>query len=129
MTTKTKDYKVELRVDGIIHVHYNAGTKVTVETLKELQQVYAQITTIKRPFIFTGDEFVSITTDARRYAAEMDQTNPSLGHVFVAKNLAQKILAQYYFKFNRPKHPLKVVGSFEEGIHYIHMNYQLHEMV
>lgn len=126
MQVESQEYIVQLRQDGIIHVHYKAATKVTKSTLKELEKIYIDLTSIKRPFIFTGDEFVSITNEARKYAAEMDRRIPSLGSAFVAKNLAQKILANYYFKFNKPVNPLKVVGSFDEGLAFINETYELH---
>ena len=128
MQTQTNNYIVKLRDDGIIHVHYRADTKVTIEILKELEKIYSELTTIKRPYIFTGEEFVSITNEARKYAAEMDKQIPSLGSVFVAKNLAQKILAHYYYKFNKPVNPLQVVSTFEEAVDYITKNYELYPL-
>lgn len=55
----------------------------------------------------------------------MDRVIPLIGSVFVAQNLAQKILAQYYFKFNRPAKTLQVVSPFDEGIETIYRTYQL----
>lgn len=56
----------------------------------------------------------------------MDRKIASLGSAFVAKNLAQKILANYYFKFIKPVNPLKVVGSFDEGLAFINETYELY---
>lgn len=65
MQAENDIYRIVLRPDGIIHVHYKKGAKVTVDILKELAGIYTSMTKIDRPYIFTGDEFVSITNEAR----------------------------------------------------------------
>lgn len=125
MITETTEYKVSLLPEGIIHVHYKEGTKVTVNTLKELEELYFQLTDIPRPYIFTAEEFISFSNETLKYAQEMDLRIPISGSVVVAVNLAQKILAQYYFKLKRPHKPVHVASTFEEGIAYLSSKYPL----
>ena len=125
MEITTQQFRVVLLEEGIIHLHYFAGTKVTKDLLDEVYTCFDRITTISRPMLFSGDEFVSFTNEARKYAAQMENSIPSTIHAIVAANLAQKILAQYYFKFVRTKKPMYVCSTIEEGLRYIRENCKL----
>lgn len=112
-------FNVRLRSDGIVHVHLKANTLVTVEMQMDMQDAYWEITSVKRPFIFTGDEFVSITYKARKNSKKMEPFVPNIGTAMVVRNLAQRIIADYYYKFDRPGIPYIVVTDFEKGIQWI----------
>lgn len=102
-----------------MHVHLKANTLVTVEMQMDMQDAYWEITSVKRPFIFTGDEFVSITNKARKNSKKMEPFVPNIGTAMVVRNLAQRIIAGYYYKFDRPGIPYIVVTDFEKGIQWI----------
>lgn len=125
MEITTPQFRIVLLEEGIIHLHYFAGTKVTKELLDEQYACFNRLTSIPRPILFSGDEFVSFTNEARKYAAQMEDTIPSTMHVVVAVNLAQKILSQYYFKFVRTQKPIYVCSTVEEGLKYIRETQQL----
>ena len=121
------NFEVTLRVDGIVHVHFKANTCITVELQDELEAIYNRITSQKRPFIFTGDEFVSITAKARGNAIVMAHRIPCSASAIVVNNLAQKIVADYYYKFNRPPEPYKVFKKMEEGLLWVQKNFDIPE--
>lgn len=128
MEISTQQFRVVLLDEGIIHLHYFAGTKVTKELLDEQYACFNRITDIPRPILFSGEEFVSFTNEARKYAAQMEDSIPSTAHAVVAINLAQKILTQYYFKFVKTKKPMYVCSSVEEGLNYIRANFRLEKV-
>lgn len=128
MEITTQHFRIKLLEEGIMHLHYFAGTKVTKDLLDEVYNCFDRITTIPRPILFSGDEFVSFTNEARKYAAQMENSIPSTMHAVVAANLAQKILAQYYFKFVRTKKPMYVCCNVEEGLNYIRKNFPLESL-
>jgi hypothetical protein len=108
---------VSKRSDLIIHVEFKPNTEITVEFQDELVAMYNQLTGGKKSlFIFEGGEFVSITKEARENAITIEDNTPTRASAIVVRNLAQKIVADFYYKINKPKQPFKVFWSFEKGI-------------
>jgi hypothetical protein len=111
---------VILRGDGIVHVSFLPNTEITVEFQQVLLNMYNEVTGGKKSlFIFDGGEFVSITKDARENAVAIEETTPTKASAIVVKNLAQKIIADFYYKVNRPKQPYKVFWQFDKAIEWL----------
>lgn len=108
-----------LRSDGIVHIHIKENTTINLLVQDEMIKLYWLLTDVKRPFVFTGDEFASITKEARENAIAMEDTVPISSSAIVVKNLAQKIIADYYYKFNRPKNPYSVFKKFDQAIDWL----------
>lgn len=120
------DYFIaKLRADGIVHVHVIENTLITIEVQNEMAKAYNEITDVSRPFIFTGGEFVSITSKARKNAIEMESSVPLSVNAIIVRNLAQRIIADYYYKFNKPINPYKVFNDFDKGIEWIASNFEI----
>lgn len=109
-----------LRDDGIMHISFKPNTHITVEAQEEMVKTYWQLTDIKRPFLFEGGDFVSVSIEARRNALFIEDQTPVLASAILVKNLGQRIIADYYYKVFPPKYPLKVFRSFDEGIAWLH---------
>lgn len=111
---------VTLRPDGIVHVSFLPHTEITVEFQQVLLDMYNEVTGGKKSlFVFDGGEFVSITKDARENAVAIEETTPTKASAIVVKNLAQKIIADFYYKVNRPKQPYKVFWQFDKAIEWL----------
>ncbi len=112
---------VTLRPDGIVHVSFLPHTEITVEFQQVLLDMYNEVTGGKKSlFVFDGGEFVSITKEARENAVAIEETTPTKASAIVVKNLAQKIIADFYYKVNRPKQPYKVFWQFDKAIEWLH---------
>jgi hypothetical protein len=108
---------VTMRHDGIVHVEFLPNTEITIELQDILIDFYNQITfSQKANFIFEGGEFVSITKEASENAIKIEKDALTIGSAVVFKNLGQRILADFYYKVNKPSKPCKVFSSFEKGI-------------
>lgn len=108
---------VSKRIDLIIHVSFKPNTEITIEFQDELVAMYNQLTEGKKSlFIFEGGEFVSITKEARENAITIEDNTPTRASAIVVRNLAQKIVADFYYKINKPKQPFKVFWSFDKAI-------------
>ena len=111
---------VSKRNDNIIHVCFKPNTEITIEFQVELVNMYDQLTGGEKSlFIFEGGEFVSVTKEARENAILIEGSTPTKASAIVVRNLAQKIVADFYYKINKPKQPFKVFWSFEKGIHWL----------
>lgn len=121
-------FTVQLRSDGIVHVHMKENAKVTVELQKFMEDAYNEVTKIKRPFIISGDEFVSVTKEARQNADAMARRVPLMCSAIIVRNLAQKIIADYYYKFNKPPQPYKIFRTFDDGILWLKSSFDIPEV-
>lgn len=111
---------VSLRTDDIVHVYFKPNTEITVPLQNTLIQLYNEITKgNKAYFIFEAGEFVSITKEARENAVRMEDDTPTIASAIVVRNLAQKIIADFYYTVNKPKQPYKVFSKFENGIEWL----------
>jgi hypothetical protein len=112
---------VAMRDDGIVHVYFKTNAVLDVKLQMALVDVYIQLIGDGfAPFIFEAGEFVTVTKEARDNAIIMEENTPVFGSAVVVKNLAQKLIADFYYKVNRPKRPYKVVSTFEKGIQWLH---------
>jgi hypothetical protein len=108
---------VAMRDDGIVHVTFLPNTEITVAFQEILADLYNRITLGKKAcYIFEGGEFVSVTKEARENAIKLENNSGKLASAVVFNNLAQRILADFYYTINKPQLPYKVFASFEEGI-------------
>lgn len=122
---ETDEIVVSLRTDGIVHVHIKADTQITLKTQDDMLVIYWQITKIKRPFIFTGGEFVTVSKEARLNATKMESLTPVAASAIVVQNLAQRIIANYYYKFNKPKTPYRIFKDVEKAADWLNENFQI----
>ena len=106
-----------LRKDGIIHTTFRKGTILDLELQQKLLELNIKITNGKRSyFIYDADENVTITKEARDNAIKIEHLAPVKGTAIVANNLAYRLIANFYVKFNKPKTPFKVFENLDKGI-------------
>lgn len=111
--------KIHLRSDGIVHVKILAHTHITPDVQRRLIEAYYEVTDEQRPFLFEGEEFVSISKEARENALELEDRSPVKASAIVTRNLGQKILADYYYRNHRPKRPLKIFNRMNDALKWL----------
>lgn len=111
---------VGLRHDGIIHIYFMPNTEINLEFQAELLSILIEISGGEKSLIiYEGGEFISVTKEARENAIVIEDQTPTLASVVVVKNLAQKIIADFYYFVNRPKKPYKVFWDFDKGVDWL----------
>lgn len=111
---------VGMRKDGIVHVYFKPHTELTVTVQEVLLVVYNEITGgEKHPFIFQAGEYCTISKDARENAGKIEHLSPAKASVVYVNTLAHKLIAEFYYKFNKPVQPYKVVSEFSDGIRWL----------
>jgi hypothetical protein len=112
----------ELTLDssGIIRVNYLDGAIIDVPEKKELFNAYQELTNdIKTLFIFRAQSHVNFTKEAKVYSIRVEPLQPFMAIAVVADNLAYQLLADFYFKFYKPKVAYKVVKSEEKAVEWL----------
>ena len=111
---------VGLRKDGIVHVYFKPHTTPTVTLQEILLVIYNEITGEKKmPFIFQAGEYCTVDKAARDNASKMEPLSPTKASVVYVNTLAHKLIAEFYYKFNKPLQPYKVVSEFSDGIRWL----------
>ena len=111
---------VSLRTDGIVEVYIKPNTEINITLQKDMIRIYNELTNGKKAvFLFTAGEFVSITKEARIYAIRMEKNTPTFASAILVKNLGHKIIADFYYKVNRPKQPYRIFWNSDKAIDWL----------
>ncbi len=103
--------------DGIIRVLFKKNKEVNASDFKELFLVYNDLVQGNRhPFIYyPEDGSTTVTEDGRAYAKQEEFSFPKTCNAVVVTRLSHKLLANFYFKFNKPSHPFKVFNKMDDA--------------
>jgi hypothetical protein len=116
-TIETSEVTVRLRKDGIVHTTFSKGAVLDLELQTKLLDINIKITGGKKSyFIYDAQDNVTITKEARDNAIRIEHLAPVKASAVVANNLAYRLIANFYMKFNKPKTPFRVFENLEKGI-------------
>jgi hypothetical protein len=111
------EVEVKLRRDGIVHVTFRKHAVLDIDLQMRLLDLNIKVTGGKKSlFIYDAEENVTITKEARDNATKIEHLSPNKATAVVADNLAYRLIANFYVRFNRPKMPFKVVENVEKGV-------------
>jgi hypothetical protein len=111
---------IGLRKDGILHIYIKPHAEITIDYQLRQLDVFNQITQGKpHPAIYEAGEYVTVGSEARDHAITIEAKTPTLCKVVYVNSLAHKIIAEFYYKFNKPKQPYKVFSDFKAGIEWL----------
>ncbi len=113
---------INLLKDKIGHVHFKANTELNKTIQHQLLKSYKELTDNPIPFIYSSEEFLSSTKDAPQFAKSIEKLSPINMKVIIVQNLAQRIVANFYYKTHKPLNPYKVFTSFDAGVKWINEN-------
>lgn len=119
-TIEIEEAIVGRRKDGILHVYYKDSAEINVELQARILTIFKSLAGGQnRNILFEAGEYVTVTKEARENAIKMEEHVPSLTTVVIVQNLAYKLVADFYYKFNKPKRPYKVFTNFEKGVEWL----------
>ncbi len=121
-TVETSGISAHLREDGIVHLYIKDHTHITREMLENLIVQLKQLKKNNVPLIVEGGEFITIGQNAKRFAKEFESKANISSRIVITKNLAQKILVNYYYKNQILEKPFKEFNNTEEAEKWISKN-------
>ena len=115
--SETEAAQISVCSDGIIRVMFKKKTEVNASHFKALFEIYNDLVEGDRyAFIYYAeDSSVTVTDDGRNYAKNEEYSFPKICNAVIVSNLAHKLLANFYFKFNKPNYPFKVFNKMGEA--------------
>ena len=105
---------------GIILVHFKSKSVVTIEEQAVNLAAHQKFAGEKAHcIIYTADEFVNFTPEARQRAKELEHKINFLAAASISKNIAYKIVADFYIRFNKPKKPFRNFNDEKKAIEWL----------
>lgn len=113
-------FLVSLRKDGIIEIELKKGTEVSVQHVKEIVSAVEKAGKKKSyPILIKPNEFTFPNAEARKYMA-CEECNPySLAEAYLIKSISQKMIGNFYLRFNKPFRPTKLFTSEEDAVKWL----------
>ncbi len=110
---------MSLRSDGIIQTRVKNDCDVRIEDAKYLLEAYLKLGEGKKvPHLIIFAEFAMADRDVLEYVAE-EANEFGKADAVVISSMAQKILANFYLKFQKPSVPTKFFKSEDEAVEWL----------
>ena len=108
--------KIMLRDDGIIQFLYGDHARYTMKEAIELEEAVVEMTN-NRPHksLRIAGMFSTIDVEVMKYLSHGRGTLFTLADAFVIHSFAQKILANFYLRINKPMLPTRFFTRMEEA--------------
>jgi hypothetical protein len=111
---------IALCKQGIIHIKYLEGQTIDIKEKIEEKRALKEIAGgIKYPILISFENYVTITKEAKEYSVLIEPEQPFLAVAILVENLAYQLMADFYFKFYKPKVAYKVFKSEEKAIEWL----------
>lgn len=115
-----KEVNISLKSNNIMYVTFKDDCVLDIDLQMKLLDSYNKITEGKLTrFIFLANENVTITKEARDNAILIEDISPLGASAIIVTNLAYKLIANFYLKFNKPKRPYKVFDNEQAAVEWL----------
>lgn len=114
-------FSAKLSSRGIIIVDFNESLQeVTKEHLVKLTHCIKDLGCGKKMLVYTNTiSFLSITEEAKTYAASTEGQKYTIANAVLIDNLAKAMLFNFYLKINKPTVPTKAFKTEEEALSWL----------
>lgn len=112
-------YAVGLRSDGIVQVEVGSEQDVQKENVEEIIEAVKKVGGgNKYPILILAGEYSLPTEEARLFIASPG--NPyALAEAYVTPSLPQKLVGNFYLKFNKPGRPTRMFTSAADAVKWL----------
>ncbi len=86
------------------------------EVLKEIEKLGPEIKYLN---LFEFSENADVDEETRQWAADSEGNKQTIADAIVIKSLAQKIIGNFYLKFNRPVKPTRIFNTASEAYQWL----------
>lgn len=113
--SETLTARIYLLDCGVVRQVYKKDAVVEGEHIYENVRAFRKITNdLRLPFLFTPEENVTITKEAREFGSADETKSPVKAVAIMAPNMAYRLLADFYMRFHKPRLPYKVFTKNED---------------
>lgn len=114
---------VRLRLLSIGIIHYTYLPNSEVDEKEHLINYHATLELIgpdrKLPIMIDSDEFINVTSKAKKLIRQLESTIPIVARALVIKSFGHRILANFYIKVHKPIIPTVIFTDHSEAIKWL----------
>ena len=119
-TIDLKTTRVDLRPDGLMHIHIKAGAEIGLLEAFEVLKAMKMLGDGKKfPVFIDAGEFASIDRDVRIFSASAEGNIYTLADAVAYHSLAQKLVADFYVNQNKPVVPTRTFSDDANAIEWL----------
>lgn len=116
-SVRTSKSSIHLLTNGVVVIEVDNNVVIEVEDVKDIVKSQGELTGKKKhPVVTVPSEYTSVTKEARHFMSGKEAAKYTLVDGFVIRALAQKILANFYMRFQKPVVPTKIFRTKEEAV-------------
>ncbi|HLP14345.1 MAG TPA: hypothetical protein VK177_20620 [Flavobacteriales bacterium] len=101
---------------SILHVFVKADSLLEMKDIQEITVYINALGERKYRNVFEFSKYSSTDDAVRKWASDPEGNKRTMADAIVINGLDQKILADFYLKFNQPKKPTKLFDNVKEAI-------------
>lgn len=119
-TIDLKTVTVQLREDGIMHVHIKEGADMGISDAIQVVKAMGKLGNHKRfPVLVDCDEFATVDKEAREFWAKTKANLYTKADAVAYHSFAHKMVADFYINNNKPEVPTQVFQDNESAIEWL----------
>ena len=109
--------KLQLFDPEMVRIEMMGDLVIGVKEAREINDTIGLLSENKETLVLMlADELTQFDSEAREFSASREGTRYTIADAIVVKNLAQRLLADFYLKFNKPKKPSKIFSTEKEAV-------------
>lgn len=116
-TVELETTRVELRADGIMHIHIKEGREMHLNDAIKVVEAMGELgNKQKYPVLIDCGEFATIDKEVRVFSASKEANIYTLADAVAYHSFAHKLLVDFYVTHNKPSVETKVFTDNEAAI-------------
>jgi len=106
-----------VREDDIVEYHIAPNTHITLEDQIAITgSLIRELGSVKRyAMIMDTGEFATADPEATRYGRSQEEVSPLIAVGNISRNLAQRLVANFYFTVLKPSMPYRMFSNMEDA--------------
>ena len=111
---------IYLRDDGLVNIDIKSDEEITVSHVKLIVHALQEMGGGKIfPLLITVGERTLPSEEARRYIALAESDPYASAEAYVISSLSQKLVGNFYLRFNKPARPTRIFTNTNEAIEWL----------
>lgn len=125
-TVQLTHVSVSLTENNYYLIEIDEGTEVDIVLVKKVIESMAQLQNCKKlPVLIISHSFSIPTEETRLFLAEKDSSPFAAAEAYVIHSMAQKIIGNFYLKFNKPQRPTRLFNNKKDALEWL-KNFENH---
>jgi hypothetical protein len=119
-TIKNEKSTHELLTNGIILVTIHDDVTIDVEEMNLIRETNLKLSNGKKAIVYVDPgKYSYVTSDARKLTSSKEHSKYRKAQAFIVRNLAERIVGDFYIKVQKPSHPVKMFTNKEKALNWL----------